>query len=459
MAETKSFPSASPWRQVLYAYRQPAMALILLNGIISGFPWVLFSSALSLWLYENNLSRSGVGLFGLLGVVYALNLLWAPLVDRLRLPWLSERFGSRRAWILCMQGLILLSLPLFALVDPAQQLLLFAWIALLVALAGATQDVAIDALRIELAGNDPGGLAAGAGMTTIGWWLGYGLGGALVFGLAQQLEPLFPQHYWQLSYLCLVAPVLLCMFLLGMARIPATQSEMDAVGAESARTPAVAKPGWWLELYWGPILSFVHRYGVRLGLILLAVIFLFKSGEAFLGRMSLLFYTDVGFSKAEIAVHAKTFGTFTYILCAFLGSLLSVRYGLFRGLVISGLAMAGTNLLFVLLSHIPSLSMLRFAVIADQFTTAVSTVAFVAFISQLCVRGHIATHYAALASLGNLSRTTLAAASGFVVDGMDGNWSLFFILTTAMVLPSLLLLLAVRRHLQRILAGATTRFL
>jgi PAT family beta-lactamase induction signal transducer AmpG len=196
-----------------------------------------------------------------------------------------------------------------------------------------------------------------------------------------------------------------------------------------------------------------------LALSLLAFIFLFKVGEAFLGRMSLIFYREIGFSKSEIGLLSGGLGALTVSVFAILGGFFNARYGLFKGIVIGGAAMASTNLLLSALAAHPEKWLFVVAVVGDQFTTAISTVALVAFVSQLCDRAHTATQYAAFGSLGNLSRTTLAAASGFVVDGLGGDWALFFVITALMVLPSLALLFAVRRRLAPVLAGATTKLI
>jgi PAT family beta-lactamase induction signal transducer AmpG len=208
-----------------------------------------------------------------------------------------------------------------------------------------------------------------------------------------------------------------------------------------------------------PVARFLKTHGVRVGAIIIATIILFKVGEAFLGRMSLVFYKEIGFSKGEIALYQKGFGTVSVCIFAVIGSLINARYGLFRGIVLSGIAMASTNLLFALLAAHPVKWLFTFAVVTDQFTAAISTVAFVAFISQLCDRTYTATQYAVFASLGNMSRTTLSAGSGVVVDALGGNWSLFFVITTVMVLPSLLLLLVVRKDLEPLMEGRTTRLL
>jgi PAT family beta-lactamase induction signal transducer AmpG len=210
-------------------------------------------------------------------------------------------------------------------------------------------------------------------------------------------------------------------------------------------------------IYYMPVARFLKTHGARVGVIVIATILLFKVGEAFLGRMSLVFYKEIGFSKSDIALYQKGLGTLSVCLFSVLGSLINARYGLFRGILLGGVAMASTNLLFALLAAHPEKWLFTVAVVTDQFTTAISTVAFVAFISQLCDRTYTATQYAVFASLGNLSRTTLSAGSGVVVDALGGNWSLFFVLTTLMVVPSLVLLLAVRKDLMPLMEGQTTK--
>ncbi len=213
------------------------------------------------------------------------------------------------------------------------------------------------------------------------------------------------------------------------------------------------------SIYYMPVARFLQNHGARVGAIIIATILLFKVGEAFLGRMSLVFYKEVGFSKSDIALYQKGFGTLSVCFFSVLGSLINARYGLFKGIFAAGVAMASTNLLFALLAAHPVKWLFTVAVVTDQFTTAISTVAFVAFISQLCDRTYTATQYAAFASLGNLSRTTLSAGSGMVVDALDGNWTVFFVLTTLMVVPSLLLLLVVRKDLRPLMEGHSARVL
>lgn len=445
------------WRDTMSAYKDPVMLAVFINSCGSGLPWAMFGSLLTLWLQDEGFSRTQIGFFGLIGLAYALNLLWAPIMDAGALPK-AKALGKRRSWILAMQLLIVICVVMVAFVDITTQINVLVLLMVCMAFAGATQDIGIDALRIEMIDDrgDHRKLAVAAAVSTAGWWTGYGMGGAVALGSLQGLQRYFPEHYWQLSYLILGFLMLLCG--LGVWLSGRYFPERDSRPIQ--QQPAIALPQnnvvrlAWKRLaviYMAPLRSFILRYGFKIGSALLAFIFLFKLGEAFLGRMSIVFYGEF-FSKPQIALYSKGLGALSYVLFALVGSFISVRYGLFRGVIIGGILMASTNLLFALLAYYPIAGLFAFAVIADQFTTAISTVAFVAFISQLCDRAHTATQYAAMASIGNFGRTSLAATAGIVVDGL-GSWSLFFMITSLMVIPSLLLLLALRSHIAPIVDG------
>ena len=440
------------WRRALSVYRDMRMLKILLLGFISGFPWLLIGSMLSLWLKEEGLSRSSIGLFGLAFSVYAVNALWAPAVDGVRLPFFSA-LGRRRSWIVLMQIFIAAAaFGLFLLPSAAGALHIAAILIFMIAAASATQDVAIDALRIELIGKDePEKVGPGAAMATSGWWLGFGGGKAVALPLVSFLQETEVAAAWQWGYLAMLAVVVLSSVLLILFVKESPAKAVAAVAVEKKEGRNIfLRAG---DIYAAPIKSFVSRHALRLALLLLAFVFFFKIGEAFLGRMSIVFYKEIGFSKNEIGLLSGGLGTITVCIFAVLGSGINARYGLYCGIVIGGIAMATTNLLFALLAFWPERWLFGAAVVADQFTTSVSTVAFVAFISQLCAREYAATQYAALASLGNLSRTTLAAGSGFLIDGLDGDWPVFFLLTALMVTPSLLILFFRRRQIAPLMRG------
>jgi PAT family beta-lactamase induction signal transducer AmpG len=479
------------------AYYDRRMFRILLLGIISGFPWVLIGSALSLWLKEEGLSRSTIGWAGLIFGVYAINFLWAPIIDRLRLPFLTNKIGHRKSIIIFMQTIILISLILWSTLEPTQNLALIIGIGLAIAISSATQDITIDALRIEqINKEETSSMAAGAAMAVVGWWTGFKLGGFICLEIAERLELSGVENYWQITFIFLMAIIVLSN--VGLSFIPESNKErfqnmanldksssnvgslinasylFAAVGAlcvligqffgkvwftNGGYTFIVIAFSFYVFSFYtkkygdnnvisqsffylnnvvaNPLSSFFKNNGVKIGIAILAFVFLFKIGEAFLGRMSLVFYKEIGFSIGDIAIF------FTLI-----GGAIAMRSGIVKTLIIAGIAMAATNILFSVLAWAgPSKSLFAIAVILDDLAAAFATVAFVAFISLMVDRSFTATQYALLASVGTAGRTLLASSSGAMVDGLGGNWGLFFIITALMVIPSLICLMLIKGKL------------
>ena len=434
------------------------MLKILLLGAISGFPWVLIGSSLSLWLKEDGLSRSTIGWAGLIFGVYAFNYLWAPLIDRIQIPFLTKKIGHRRAWIVLMQSLILICLILWSILNPTQNLALVITIGLFIAIASATQDITVDALRIEQIGEHEGkSMAAGAAMAVVGWWSGYKLGGVISLFSAEYLQNLGLENYWQLTFLILGVLVILMniglMFISegGSEDRKKKQKEDDKLISNKFNSKNIFTDSltWIGGTVGGPIVSFFKKNGFKIALGILGFVFLFKVGEAFLGRMSIIFYKEIGFSKSDIAIYSKTLGWVTTVIFTLLGGLFVIRSGVLKAMFLAGILMASTNLLFTLLAWSDKSELLfAIAVIFDDIAAAFATVAFVAFISLLVDRAYTATQYALLASIGTAGRTTLASSSGALVDWLNGDWGVFFILTAIMVIPSLIILWFMRNKLK-----------
>ena len=453
--------------QSLSVYFERRMARILLLGIISGFPWVLIGSSLSLWLKEDGLSRSTIGWAGLIFGVYAFNFLWAPLVDRIRIPWLTGRLGHRRAWIVTLQAVILICLFGWSTVDPSANLAGVVAIGLVIAIASATQDITIDALRIEQIGTTEGeSMAAAAATAVVGWWTGYKLGGIVALETATAFESAGVEDYWQATFLVLGVVVVACNIGLMFVREPSAAERMAAQAADEGLVasriglsgPLGRAAAWIAGTVVGPLMSFFRRNGFAIAAAVLGFIFLFKIGEAFLGRMSLVFYKEIGFTKSDIALYSKGLGWITTVTFTVLGGLFAIRIGLVRAMFVSGIAMAVTNLMFAALAWTgKSEAMFAAAVVLDDLTSSFATVTFVAFISMLVDRTYTATQYALLASIGTAGRTLFAASSGALVDWLEGDWGTFFVITTLMVLPSLVCLWAIRKRLGDMLAGARVR--
>ena len=453
--------------QTFSVYLERRMARILLLGIVSGFPWVLIGSSLSLWLKEDGLSRSTIGWAGLIFGVYALNFLWAPLIDRLRVPYLTPKLGHRRAWIVVFQSLIFVCLVGWSLADPAAHLWGVIAIGLVIAIASATQDITIDALRIEQIGTDEGqAMAAGAAVAVVGWWTGYKLGGVVALNTAEVFQSAGIEDYWQMTFLVLGLVVIACnIALMFVPELPPT----DRAAAQSTDDQVIAsKLGfggltghvvvWLVATVVGPLMSFFRRNGFAIAVAILGFIFLFKIGEAFLGRMSIVFYKEIGFSKSDIALYSKGIGWVTTVVFTLLGGLFAIRVGLVRAMFLSGILMAVTNLMFSWLAWAgPLETLFAAAVLLDDLAAAFATVTFVAFISMLVDRTYTATQYALLASIGTAGRTLFASSSGALVDWLDGDWGTFFVITALMVIPSLVCLWVLRYRLTAMLSGAQVR--
>lgn len=428
-------------------YRDRRMLTLLVLGFSSGLPAPLVFSNLSIWLRDVGVSRTEIGLFALAATPYAINFLWAPLVDRLQLPWFSARFGRRRGWALFTQSLLILAILLLSLTNPAENLLMVAMAVLFVTLMSATQDIVIDAYRIEVL--EPHQYGAGSAAAIWGWHLG----GTLV-GAAGGLY--LAQHFgWNLAYMVLAAGVLIGMLAVLMSPEPNRPPPATTLAEESRALAYLERwkelptrlrhiMGWIYVSLLAPFVEFTRRRG---WIWILAFIFIFKLGDALLGRMSGVFYRELGFSLIEIAEVAKVYGLGANILGVLLGGVLVARVGLLKALFVSGLATAATNLTYSWLA-VSGQSSLVFvvALASDNFTTGLVTVAFVAYLSSLCNSAYTATQYALLASLGNLARIWLSASSGWMVDSLDGDWAIFFVLTAIIALFGLPLLWVLMRY-------------
>ena len=439
-------------------YFDKRMIKILLLGAISGFPWVIIGSSLSLWLKEDGLSRSTIGWAGLIFAVYAFNYLWAPIIDRIKIPWLTTKVGHRRAWIITMQFIILICLVSWSLINPSANLALVISIGLIIAIASATQDITVDALRIEQIGENEGkAMQAGAAMAVVGWWTGYKLGGVVALNSAEFFQKFGYENYWQITFIVLGIVVILCNIFLMFVNEPKKndkaeiQNQTDKMienklGFSNTITKIFA---WLTGTIIGPIISFFKKNGFNIALAILGFVFLFKIGEAFLGRMSVIFYKEIGFTKSDIALYSKGLGWVTTVIFTLIGGLFAIRSGVIKAMFVSGILMASTNLLFSLLAWSGKSELLfAIAVIFDDMAAAFATVAFVAFISLLVDRTYTATQYALLASIGTAGRTTLAASSGALVDYLNGDWGIFFVITAVMVIPSLLFLYTIKDKLK-----------
>lgn len=395
-------------------------------GFTSGLPFLLVGGTLSAWLKESGVSLEDIGLMSLAGLAYSFKFLWSPAVDRLRLPLLGRLLGQRRSWLLAAQVVLAASLLLMASITPQGPILPFVGVIVLAAFAGATQDVVVDAYRIEIAPEEVQGALAAT--YTLGYRIALLGSGAFALFLADHLP-------WATVYQLMALAVVGVMAATLIAREPA-HPEIRAASLAQAVEDSVI----------GPFRDFFARYAGWLGLGLLAFIGLFKISDQMLGVMALPFYLDSGFTKTEIGAISKIFGVWIGIAGAFLGGAVVVRLGVQRTLLIAMILGAVSNLLYLLLSVNPGNLAIFTAVIGgENLSGGFLGTAAVAWLSSLVNREYTATQYALFSSLVTLPGKLIGGVSGFMVTGM--GYEGFFIFSTAAVLPALALFFWLQPHL------------
>lgn len=489
---------------------------MLFLGFSAGLPILLIFSSLSLWLREADVSRSAVTFFSWAALGYSFKFVWAPLVDKLPVPLLHRWLGRRRSWILTAQGMVILAILWMSSIDPASggfSLTLMALAAVLLGFSSATQDIVVDAYRIESADESLQALMSSTYIA--GYRIGMLLAGAGALFLADYFgTSMEAYHYsaWQWAYrimalsmgigvlTTLIIPeperneqteetgsrfdnlVLLGLFLvmvlafIGTYLITSGLSGFSQPLGSLLHNPALAAVmiaatrlalalfsalavarvmvllGWVpyalvQSSYIDPLSDFFRRYGVRLALLLLALISVYRLSDIVLGVISNVFYQDIGFSKSEIASIVKTFGLLMTLAGGFLGGILAVRFGVMRILMLGALLGAGTNLLFMLLAASePARWALIGVISADNLSAGLASAAFIAFLSSLTNIRFTATQYAIFSSLMTLLPKMLGGYSGTMVDAI--GYSSFFMTTALLGLPAVVLIVLAQRWLE-----------
>ncbi len=411
------------WLDAVAIYRDPRVVAIFFMGFSSGLPLALTGATLGIWLKESNVSLTAIGLFALVGIAYNLKFLWAPAMDRASLPWLTRWLGRRRSWALATQAALIASLLALGHSDPAADPALTALLALVVAFCSASQDIVIDAFRIELLEEHEQGV--GAASTQYGY-----RGGMLVSGAGA----LYAASYggWSLAYSAMAACVLV-----GVAAVIMTREPRRAVEAGLAMgRKAVALQRAFKEALAGPFAEFMRREGWAL--ILLFVV-LYKVGDAIAGVMAGPFYIAMDFTKIEIANVSKIFGLGATLIGVFLGGFFVYRLGVMKALMVCGIAQMLSNLMYAaqaVVGH--DVAFLIATIGIENVTGGMGSAAFVAYLSSLCNVAYTATQYALLSSLMAVPRTVLASSGGAFAETM--GWVPFFLFTTVAALPGLVLL-------------------
>lgn len=427
------------WREATLVYRDPRILSLIFLGFASGLPFGALAEPLSAWLTESGLSKTEIGLFALVSLPYSLKVLFAPFIDRLPLPFFTRTFGRRRGWALAAQILLMAALATLGTVNPATHASMAALLAAAVAFASATQDTVLDAYRVEIL--EERQLAAGAASMVTGWRAGQMLAGAGGLILGDMLP--WSVVFATLAAFALVGSVTLLLRPEPKPRVDANSAAREKVAATwLVQQRWLARPvadalGWLYAACVCPFLDFLRRRGWP---AILAFILLYKFGDAVLAVMKVPFFLELGFTKTDIAEVVKIFGLVTILLGGLLGGLVVARIGILRGLLVCGLAMALSNLIFVAQAWVGAdLAMLALTVSVENITTGMGTTAFVAYMSSLCNVAYTATQYALLTSLMAFGRTTLSACAGWLADRMD--WPTFFVVTTLAAAPGLMILL------------------
>ncbi len=402
----------------LRAYLDPRIAVVLALGFSSGLPLLLTLSTFSVWLRESGVSLTAIGFASLVGLPYALKFLWAPAVDRVRLPLLTRLFGRRRAWALLTQALLMAALIALGGTDPGTEFTRLVVLALLVAFLSASQDIVVDAYRVELL--DAGQQGAGAAAIVTGYRIGMLAAGAGALFLAEALP-------WSLVYGAMAILVLIGTVAVLLSREPRYE-EAPVEWPQGRIPPLRARVSASLRrTVIDPYADFLTR---RAALTILAFVIFYKYGDSLVGVMANVFYLDIGFTKSEIASVTKIFGLAATLFGAFVGGLLVARRGIMASLLICGVLQMVSNLMFAAQALVgPSIEFLALTIAIENVSGGMGTAAFVAYLSMLCSTAHTATQYALLSSVMALPRTFLAAPAGAVAEAT--GWPIFFVLTTA----------------------------
>lgn len=439
----------------LKVYAEPTVARMLLLGFSAGLPLLLVLGTLSFRLREAGIDRTTIGFLSWVGLAYAFKWAWAPLVDRMPLPWLTSVLGRRRSWLLLAQMGIIAGLIGSALTDPVVDLHRLVVFSVLVAFSSATQDIALDAFRIESAGSSR--QAAMAATYQIGYRAAmiFSSAGALWIAASfDQNERTYEHAPWMMTYLIMACAMSVGMLTVLFSREPVAGTQPLPTTGEKAFSaqldhatwlplPLARAAAWIYGAMVSPFQDFVLRYRWR-AVLLLALIGTYRISDIVMGVMASPFYRDMGFSKDEVAAVSGVYGVIMTLVGASVGGVLSLRFGVMRILFVGAALSALTNLQFAwLATRGHDLMGLTVAISFDNLSAGIASAAFVAYLSSLTNIAYSATQYALFSSIMLLLPKFLAGFSGWVVDHSD--YQIFFIGTAALGVPVLILVMIARK--------------
>jgi PAT family beta-lactamase induction signal transducer AmpG len=438
----------SGWRKVVHVYTRPRMLSMLALGFSAGLPFYLIYQSLSAWLRQSGVERSTIGMLAWVGLAFTFKFLWAPIVDRVPVPWLTRLLGRRRSWMLVAQICIGIGLFNLSLSDPTQGVTRIALWALFVAFSSATQDIALDAWRIESAPNSEQGAMASA--YQIGYRLALIMGSAGTFAMADRWG-------WKMSYGVMAALVSVGMLTTLLSREPAAMAPRDALELEQrVATWLRARAHWphWAQATGArlfgavvcPLTDFFGRFGVGLAIVILLFMSTYRLTDFTMGTMTNSFYIDRGYTLTQIAAVVKFYGLMASVFGVILAGVVITRIGLLRSLILGSIMVMLSNIGFSLLARAAAPGLLGLGLVNgfDNLALALHGTALIAFLSSLTSTKYTATQYALFSSLYALLGKFLEGFSGFVVDAL--GYPDFFLYTASLSIPALLLMIFLVRR-------------
>ncbi|MBN9049334.1 MAG: MFS transporter [Rhizobiales bacterium] len=436
MSAPSTTAKTASWIDAVAVYVKPRVLIVLLLGFASGLPLALSGSTLSVWLVERGIDLGTIGLFSLVGLPYTFKFIWAPLIDALDIPVLSRLLGRRRGWLIFSQLLLVVAILFLAVQDPTRAISLVTFGAVLVAAASATQDIVIDAFRVESLRTDE--QAAGMAGYVAAYRIGMLVSGAGVLVLVAWLESagVARSSVWMWGYVGAAAAMIVGIVATLLATEPPAPDAPREQGNPLHRVVTTAT---------GAFGEFLARDAA---IAILLFVVLYKFCDAFAGALTAPFVISIGFDKATYAAVVKGVGLAAALIGGFAGGLIARALPLSTSLWVGAFLQMGSNLVFCWLAWVgPNVPALTLTIIVENFTGAIGTVIFVAYLSALCGdRAHTATQYALLTALAAVGRTVLASGGGYVAEA--SGWTVFFAITAVSAIPSMALLwwLQLRRH-------------
>ncbi len=398
------------------------MVVMFFMGLACGFPFALTASTLKAWLSDYNISMREVGYFAFVAIPYSLKFFWSPIIDGVKLPFLSKRMGHRRSWLILIQIGLIISILLLSQAHPGQSLLYCAVVATIVAFFSASQDIVVDAYRIERLKPDDQSL--GITFYIYGYRIGLFVSGAVLLVIADYID-------WKYAY---YAGAVIMIFAIIVTLLVA-----DAAHQHKEKKSQSYKDHFY-QVVIEPFANFMETKGWY---YFIFFIIFFKLGDALAGNLTIPFLMKIGFSKTEIAIIVKTYGLPATLFGAFLGGLVVHRYGLIRSLVFAGIIQMLSNVMFIVQEHAGTNSLVLISTISiENIAGSIGDVVFVGYISKLCNFRFAATQYALLSAIATTGRNVISGSSGFIADHY--GWTMFFIVSIVMALPGLLLIFKIK---------------